>query len=84
MSRRFSIILSWLLVLLVILKPASITIRVILNHFEPTNKKDEDFGVANAGALIGIFERLIILVILYAGQLTAIGFVLTAKICRTL
>lgn len=73
------LILSWILVLLVIYKPSSISIRIILDHFEPIHKKEEDEGITNAGALIGIFERLIILLMLYAGQLTAIGFVLTAK-----
>ena len=73
------VIFSWLLILLVIFKPASITIRIVLNHFEPPIKREENMGVSNAGALIGIFERLIILLMLYAGQFTAIGFVLTAK-----
>ena len=73
------LILSWILMLLVIYKPSSISIRIILDHFEPAHKKEEDEGITNAGALIGIFERLIIFLMLYAGQWTAIGFVLTAK-----
>lgn len=72
-------ILSWILIILVVYKPSSITIRVVLNHFEPKNKKEADPGVSNAGALIGIFERFIILLMLHAGQYSAIGFVLTAK-----
>lgn len=68
--------LSWLVVLLLILQPSSITIRKVLDHFDP---KLSDEGVANAGALIGIFERLLILLMLYANQYAAIGFVLTAK-----
>lgn len=71
--------LSWILILLIIYKPASITIRIVLDHFEPHHKQKEDFGIPNAGALIGIFERLFILMMLYVGQYTAIGFVLTAK-----
>ena len=73
------LLLSWLLILLVIYRPASITIRVVLDYFEPKNKQTEDLGIPSAGALIGIFERLIILMMLYVGQYTAIGFVLTAK-----
>lgn len=73
------IILSWILILFIIYKPSSISIRIILDHFEPKHKKEEDVGIENAGALIGIFERLIILLMLYAGQFTTIGFVLTAK-----
>ncbi|AYW48557.1 DUF3307 domain-containing protein [Tetragenococcus osmophilus] len=68
--------LSWLVVLLLILQPSSITIRKVLDHFDP---KTSDEGIANAGALIGVFERLLILLMLYANQYAAIGFVLTAK-----
>lgn len=72
-------ILSWVLMILVVCKPASITIRIVLKNFEPKGKQEEDAGIQNAGALIGIFERLIILFMLHAGQFGAIGFVLTAK-----
>lgn len=72
-------ILSWLLILLLIYKPASITIRIVLDYFEPDHKKEQDLGIKNAGALIGLFERLIIVMMLYVGQYSAIGFVLTAK-----
>lgn len=76
---NMEVILSWILILLIIYKPSSISIRIVLDHFEPKYKKEEDEGIANAGALIGIFERLIILMMLNAGEFTAIGFVLTAK-----
>lgn len=69
-------VLSWVIILLLIIKPSSITIRKVLDHFDP---KTTDDGVTNAGALIGIFERLLILFMLYAHQYAAIGFVLTAK-----
>ena len=71
--------LAWILILLFVSKPASITIRIILNNFEPQHKQKEDVGIQNAGALIGIFERLIILFMLYVNEYAAIGFVLTAK-----
>ncbi|MDN6669437.1 MAG: DUF3307 domain-containing protein, partial [Tetragenococcus koreensis] len=69
-------VLSWVVVLLLIIQPSSITIRKVLDHFDP---KTADDGIANAGALIGAFERLLILLMLYANQYAAIGFVLTAK-----
>lgn len=69
-------ILSWVVMLLLILQPSSITIRKVLDHFDP---KTSDEGITNAGALIGVFERLLILFMLYANQYAAIGFVLTAK-----
>ncbi|MEK0173710.1 DUF3307 domain-containing protein [Tetragenococcus halophilus] len=72
----FKEILYWVTVLLLVLQPSSITIRKVLDHFDP---KSSDEGVANAGALIGVFERLLILFMLYANQYAAIGFVLTAK-----
>lgn len=40
---------------------------------------NEEKGYPNAGALIGILERCIILLLLYMGQYSAIGFVPTAK-----
>ncbi|GMA08317.1 membrane protein [Tetragenococcus halophilus subsp. flandriensis] len=69
-------LLSWLVILLLLIQPSSITVRTVLDHFNP---KTADDGIANAGALIGVFERLLILLMLYANQYAAIGFVLTAK-----
>ncbi|GAA3009034.1 DUF3307 domain-containing protein [Tetragenococcus solitarius] len=73
---HFVRVLSWVMMLLLIIKPSSITIRKVLDPFNP---KIADDGFTNAGALIGVLERLIILFMLYAGQYAAIGFVLTAK-----
>ena len=72
-------ILSWILILLVLVQPCSITIKKVLNFYRPTNEEHVDEGIPNAGALIGVFERLFIVLMLYANQFTAIGFVLTAK-----
>lgn len=67
-----------LLLVLFIMKPTSIIIRQMLKKYTPTlEAEDEDFK--NAGSLIGILERLLILVLLFYGQFVAIGFVLTAK-----
>lgn len=71
--------LSWILVILIVCKPASILVRKALNPFMPADKERNDTGIENAGSLIGIFERLIILFMLSANQFGAIGFVLTAK-----
>lgn len=72
-------LLSWVLILLVLVQPCSITIRKVLNGYRPANEEHIDEGIPNAGALIGVFERIFILLMLYANQFTAIGFVLTAK-----
>lgn len=71
-------VLSWVLIILTIIKPTSIIIRKVLFHYQPTNDNESD-GYPNAGALIGILERLIILLLLSVSQYSAIGFVLTAK-----
>lgn len=70
-------ILSWILILLTIIKPFSIIIKKTLYRYKPINTGGD--GHPNAGALIGILERCIILLFLSIGQYSAIGFVLTAK-----
>ena len=71
-------IIQWALVTLVIIKPVSVTIKTVLNRYRPETDEEKE-GLPNAGALIGILERCIILALLFAEQYSAIGFVLTAK-----
>ena len=71
-------VLSWLLLLLVVIQPFSITIKKVLYRYRPLISEEKG-GQPNAGAFIGILERLIILLLLSVGQYAAIGFVLTAK-----
>ena len=71
-------IIQWVLVILVIIKPVSVTIKTVLNYYRPETDEEKE-GFPNAGALIGVLERCIILALLSAGQYSAIGFVLTAK-----
>jgi len=71
-------ILSWILILLIIIQPFSITIKKVLYRYRPMTNEEKG-GHQNAGALIGILERCIILLLLSVGQYSAIGFVLTAK-----
>lgn len=68
---------SWLLLVLLIFKPCSVTVRKVLMAYRPNSVDAE--GVPNAGALIGIMERSVILLMLSMGQYAAIGMVLTAK-----
>lgn len=67
--------LSWILALIVIINPVRITLQKTLINFKP----EDDQGYANAGALIGILERVIILMLLSQSQYIAISFVITAK-----
>lgn len=69
----------WALAVLIIIKPFSVTIRKVLYQYQPTTVDKEEFGHPGAGSLIGILERLLILLMLSQNQYTAIGFVLTAK-----
>ncbi len=69
-------VLGWLCVLLLICKPANITIKLMLAKYRPVQENDVS---NNAGAFIGSLERTIITLLLSAGQYAAIGLILTAK-----
>ncbi len=72
-------ILIWVVLLLLIFKPANITIKQLLYAYRPEETEVAGEGHKNAGAFIGSLERLIILIFLSLGQFSAIGLVLTAK-----
>ncbi len=78
-SLSFLQVLQWTLAILIIIKPASIIIRLTLSYFEPREVGENNLGLLQAGEFIGILERLTILILLGAGAYAAIGFVLTAK-----
>ena len=76
LSLEPGIAVRWVGILLLICKPANITVKRILAPYKPR----EQTGVfKNAGALIGSLERILIVILVGAGQFAAIGFVLTAK-----
>lgn len=59
-------------------KPANIFIREIFNLFSVSfTEKSQD--LPNAGRLIGITERWLVLVFIIVGQFSAVGFLITAK-----
>ena len=72
----FTAVFSWILALLFSVKPCSITTKIVLAGYRPQVKSGE---IKNGGAMIGIFERYIIFLLLFIGQYGAIGLVLTAK-----
>lgn len=76
-SIEITFILRNILKILLVIKPASIAIKLLLERFRP--KSNEDKGIENAGAWIGILERMILVVFLTLGEFSAAGFVLTAK-----
>ncbi|AAV81413.1 MAG: DUF3307 domain-containing protein [Leeuwenhoekiella sp.] len=67
------VVISYLLVL----KPTSVLVSLILKLCETREKKDRTLD--EAGAVIGYIERLVILTLILVGQYTAIGFVIAAK-----
>lgn len=70
----------WLTALLIIHKPANITISRLLAVYKPESKGDgEKQRAYNAGSFIGTVERIIILIFISINQYSAIGLVLTAK-----
>ena len=77
--------ISWLLLIIAIIQPASVTIKILLTEFQPHTsvKKKNDIlikqGRPNAGAFIGILERILILLMLSIKEYSSIGLVITAK-----
>lgn len=70
---------AWITTLLIIHKPANITISKLLMLYRPKDKEDNKKYSNNAGRFIGTIERIIILIFISIGQYAAIGLVLTAK-----
>ena len=86
--------LSWATMLLLIWKPANITIKQLLCLYKPGEassfikedlteldkyRREVEESSKNTGGFIGFLERLIILLLLSINQYSAIGLVLTAK-----
>lgn len=70
-------VLQWASLILMMVKPANITIKQLINKYKP--REDTLFNTSKTGALIGALERIIMLLFLSVGQYAAIGLVLTAK-----
>jgi hypothetical protein len=70
-------ILAVILCFLFCTKPVNIIIREIMKTFEIEIKLSDD--LPNAGKLIGITERFLILIFIFMQQFEAIGFLLAAK-----
>ena len=68
--------INWLLLLLVITKPANITFKVVFQKYQFQNDAPT---VPGAGAVIGNLERILSAVFLAMNQVASIGFIYTAK-----
>ena len=73
-------VLRWACMILIVCRPANITIKKLLFKYKPGSKdRNDDHTVKNVGAFIGTLERMIIVLLLSVNQYAAIGLVLTAK-----
>ena len=74
-----NIIINYILAFLIVLSPASVFIKHFFNYI--FNKKDicENVESDNIGALIGMLERVVILLLGALGLYGSIALVLTAK-----
>ncbi|MBQ7944485.1 MAG: DUF3307 domain-containing protein [Lachnospiraceae bacterium] len=72
---------KWVLGLLLIHKPANILIQNLICEYKPKEKveKIQFKPDHNAGRMIGSVERILMFVLMYMNQFSAIGLVLTAK-----
>lgn len=71
--------ISWLLLILLILKPANITFGLFFSTFKPDEEAKRDEKQQKAGAIIGSLERILIVFFISINQYSALGFILTAK-----
>lgn len=74
-----TLVLSWMIKILLIHKPANILIANILSQYRPNQKGSQGLQDKNAGRFIGTLERIIMVVLMSINQYSAVGLVLTAK-----
>ncbi len=72
-------LLSWVIKILLIHKPANILIATVLSQYRPDKKGAFGRQDKNAGRFIGTLERLIMVILISFNQYSAVGLVLTAK-----
>ncbi|MDN3670643.1 DUF3307 domain-containing protein [Echinicola jeungdonensis] len=66
-----------ILAFLICLKPANIFIKEVFRAFEIPVPDNDD--LPNAGKLIGVLERVLVLTFILLGQFQAVGFLIAAK-----
>lgn len=77
----FKLALRWILLIILILKPANIIFRLLFVNFKPDDASENAVDSKNkkAGAIIGCLERILIVLFVSIQQYSALGFILTAK-----
>ena len=79
---NISITVKWLVIVLgylICIKPANIFIRETLVAGNIESISDTSTELKNAGKLIGILERLLVLTFVIIGKLEVVGFLIAAK-----
>ncbi len=73
--------LRWILIILLIIKPANLVFRLLFSSFKPDTENDGGIEekTKRAGAIIGCLERILIVIFISVKQYSALGFILTAK-----
>lgn len=69
-------LINWLLLIIVITKPANISFKIVFQKYQ---FNIESPTVPGAGAMIGNLERILSAIFLTMNQISAIGFIYTAK-----
>lgn len=72
-------ILSWIVKIILIHKPANILISGILSKYKPTAEEAGQGTDKNIGRYIGTLERIVMVILISINQYSAVGLVLTAK-----
>lgn len=74
-------IARWILIILLIMKPANIVFRLLFFSFKPDAEDKGGIEEKNkrAGSIIGCLERILIVIFISVKQYSALGFILTAK-----
>ncbi|MEM0912700.1 MAG: DUF3307 domain-containing protein, partial [Pseudomonadota bacterium] len=73
-------VLTTLAGIIVLTKPVSFVIQLSLfSYTKDFENNERQKGLANAGELIGILERLLVFIMVLLGQFAGVGFLLAAK-----
>lgn len=72
-------LVSWVIKILLIHKPANIFISSILFRYKPSAKETSEVADKNIGRYIGTLERIVMVILISINQYSAVGLVLTAK-----
>lgn len=72
-------VLRWCLFIIIILKPINLSFKILFQRYAPEESDSKENAVEGAGAIIGILERLLIVILICYDQFGGIGLVFTAK-----